>query len=378
MLSKKSNNTSVLCCSGDTSSYYKNGDVFINLLKNETIFACKCKDNKMIKKYIIKIFYFVTKYIKHNFKKESLDLMNKLYIQEETIGSSIINPKTIIIKPGFTLKEIKKLHNLVDNKRIFKYVIKKDFRKIMGVLWECSRNTDLIYNMIEQIPKLKNKLTQNFKILFCKQNFEYENFKLLFLNNNSKNIILDLIMSFSENVSLSSKNLFNAPYIRTPHNTINKYYYSINPVKLFDNADINECLEILKESYKEMYIGDSCYTVDNNSLFATLCNDNNKPYIAGPSRSCILLYIFVFLILGKLNINNYKLKNNMQSKFLLLGACIADYIPYSHTMIEILLIYMQELKTELESLKFNINSIWGDNYIKIIKKLFKKVDIIIS
>lgn len=73
-----------------------------------------------------------------------------------------------------------------------------------------------------------------------------------------------------------------------------------------------------------------------------------RPYISGPSRSCILFYVFIFTFLCNLKeqytYNN--IEDNIQNNLLSLGAVIADYILFSHTLTEILITKIYELNSD--------------------------------
>ena len=64
----------------------------------------------------------------------------------------------------------------------------------------------------------------------------------------------------------------------------------------------------------------------------------NRKYFAGPSGSAVLAYIFVFTFLN--------FEKTQLNERLLLSCIIGDYIPYYHSLTEILMTYSFEINIE--------------------------------
>lgn len=86
---------------------------------------------------------------------------------------------------------------------------------------------------------------------------------------------------------------------------------------------------------EKIVLGSSWYKVEADMFFSKLLTTYNRPYLAGPSGSAVLAYILVFVLL--------KFERNEQNHMLLLSCITADYVPYYHTITEILLTYTYEV-----------------------------------
>ena len=102
--------------------------------------------------------------------------------------------------------------------------------------------------------------------------------------------------------------------------------------KVFVNA--SECHSSLVSDSQQIEHGGP-WVVKESSVFTQVMQHYRKPYLSGPSGSVINLHVFVFKFLG--------IEETEHNKKLLLLTAVAHYVPYFHTLEEILLSYSHKV-----------------------------------
>jgi hypothetical protein len=123
--------------------------------------------------------------------------------------------------------------------------------------------------------------------------------------------------------------MLNSPYIRQNSSAM----YTKSPTSCHISM-LNEDKDKDKNT-TDIITSNTFYSVDADMFFAKLLKNFKRTYTAGPSSSAVLAYIFVFTFL--------KFENSEENKMLLLSCIIGDYIPYFHSLTEILMTYTFEI-----------------------------------
>jgi hypothetical protein len=299
-------------------------------INDEEILACFIHNDENVLRFAFSIMYKTIK------KANEIGIDAKQiihYISENNLENDI----NMIKKPGFTKNEATKIFKAVlehDEETVFSQIEKNKFHQIMGSYYLFTINTTFILGILELNKELKKNVMKKIKELFClPDNYDDDKINGLLIEEN-KWLYLDIFTYGSTcPESLYRKNMLNLPYIRNKVTNTN-VIKAISPTKCHKNALNNKEGKIIQ--------GNSWYSVEDNMFFAKLLKSFNRKYIAGPSGSAVLAYIFVFTFL-----NFEKTKLNER---LLLSCIIGDYIPYYHSLTEILMTYSFEI-----NIKYNIS-----------------------
>ena len=232
-----------------------------------------------------------------------------------------------LVKSGFSDDENKKLLDIIKNNtmptREFSDMTKDNFEKVMASLYPLTYNIEFQMKAIDNDIKLQNKVVEKFNSLFC-ADFNWNEIKKLLNNEGDKWLLLDILINLSNcPSSLFRRNLGNKYYIRHKHSGKNIQYNYV------DYNMLGCKIDTAFNKDNKIVLGSSFYTVYDDMVFAKILRKYNRKYLAGPSGSTVLLYIHVFDILGveRTDFNNG----------LLLGMIISNYVPFYHTLTEILL-----------------------------------------
>lgn len=304
-------------------NYY--GGTNFDLIDNEEALACFVHSDKNVLRFAFKIMYNTIK-TAHEIGIKQEDIIYA--ISEHTLADP-----TLVTKPGFTKEEATNIFNEVltkDEDIVFSQMSETKFHQIMGSFYSFTINTNFILGIIEGNETLKKILMERIKKLFCLPNSytDWDNIKTLLINEN-KWLYLD-VFAYCSNCpqSLYRRNMLNLPYIRKKVSDIK----AIAPEKCHKNIMNKETSKIVK--------GDSWYFVENDTFFAKILNEFHRKYIAGPSGSAVLAYIFIFTFLN--------FEKTLLNKIMLLSCIIGDYIPYYHSLTEILMTYTFEIDDEID------------------------------
>jgi len=151
--------------------------------------------------------------------------------------------------------------------------------------------------------------------------------------------LLDFVVyGISPNLdSLYRKNLANNLYIREKDFAYKTALISPDNLKQGDYTKDSGLDRIM--------MGNAFYKINENSVFALLMKKFGRKYQAGPSGSCILMHVLLFDLV--------KIEKSISNRILLLGCCIGHYVPYFHSLPEILLSYSNEIFPDFEKYKLN-------------------------
>jgi hypothetical protein len=301
-------------------------------IKDEEEFACFVHSDDNVLRFAFKIMYNTIK------KAQEIGLTKEVIIEaisEHTLEDNMIK------KPGFTIDEANFIYKEVlskDEDTVFtnintKYTKYSKLHQIMGSFYPFTINPDFILGVIEGNENLKIYTMERIKIIFCLPNnyTDWDNIKSLLINDN-KWLYLD-IFAFGSNCpeSLYRRGMLNLPYIRKKVSDI-KGIKSVEPTQCHINAINTKGSKIIKSN--------SWYVVEEDMFFAKILKSFNRNYIAGPSGSAILAYIFVFTLLD--------FDTSQLNKMMLLSCIIGDYIPYYHSLTEILMTYTFEIDAQYD------------------------------
>lgn len=309
--------------------------------------SCFLANNKIIKDFAFKTFYFVLRYWKnHTHTKWSS-------IIEESMIESIHD--NIIYKIGFSHDEYKEIVKLVNkNQKIKCFDFLQDkFLKVTACLNNLAEPTYTIYH-VEFNTKLQKIFIKGLEHLMFIKNITWKDIKVIYdslkheSDRNQYNFfIFDIIYSTDKNVdSIYRKNLGNMSFFREK---ITEFIHNKNSY-----MKINKCNQSIvnDKNYLDYGIYNSTerYKISGNNPYAKLMNKLNKPFLAGPSGSTSVMYISLFQF--------YNYPFTYKNKIVLLGLLIADYVPLWHTIPEILLSAYPEWKDPtIQKYTLDMNSV---------------------
>ena len=302
-------------------------------IDNEKKLACFLANNKIIKEFAFKTFYFVLSYWKKHIPKKWSSIIKKSILEE-------INEETVS-KIGFSLSEYKTIVELVNTNQKIKFVeyIEDKFFKVTASLNSLAEPQYTVYHL-EFNVNLQKKFIKELENIMLVKNITWKDIKVIYdslKNENDRNMysffIFDIIYGSDKTVdSIYRANLGNMNFFRERlssfmHNTDN--YIKIN--------NCNKSI-IANENYSNYGIYNSTerYKITKNMPYAKIMNKFNKQFIGGPSGSTAVIYISLF--------HFYKYPFTYKNKILLLGLVIADYVPLWHTIPEIILSAYAEFK----------------------------------
>jgi hypothetical protein len=262
--------------------------------------------------------------------------MNKDDVIHAISEHTLVNDITMISKPGFTKKEASKIYDDVlkyDEDHIFSQIQDTKFHQIMGSFYTFLMNPTFILGVLEKNQSLKDTLMKRIKKAFClpEDYNDWDNLKSLLIDNN-KWLYLD-VFTFCSNCpeSLYRRGMLNLPYIRN---------------KVYDTKDIDAIVpdqchaNAVNDKGNLLVKANSWYVVKDDTFFAKILKSYDRAYISGPSGSAVLAYIFVFTFLD--------FKPSFENKIKLLSCIIGDYIPYYHSLTEILMTYTFEIDQQYD------------------------------
>jgi len=302
-------------------------------IDNEKSLSCFLANNKIIKDFAFKIFYFILSYWKINTGNKWSTIINKSLLEE-------IDDKTIL-KIGFSESECKTIFELINKDEkynLFNYLNDKFF-KVTACLNMLSEPTYTVYHVDFNKSLQKIFITELKKIMLIK-NIHWKDIKVMYdslTNEKDRNIfnffIFDIIYGADKTVdSIYRTNLGNMNFFRERLTTF--MHNKTNYIK------INNCNKSIinndKYSKYGIYNSTERYEITKRMPYSKIMTKFKKPFIGGPSGSTGVMYITLFHL--------YMYPFTHKNKILLLGMLIADYIPLWHTISEILLIAYPEFK----------------------------------
>jgi len=303
------------------------------ITNDENNLSCSLSNNIKLKYFAIKLLYFMLTYWKKNYPDNWKEILGDVLIEKIE--------KKIVAKIGFSNEEYEQIIDFIDlyeKEKLFNYLMNK-FHKVTSALNNLSE-PNLAFYHLNSSTKLQHEFINEVEQIFSAKHITWDFFKNTYLSIEDKNeknnfnyFMYDLVYERKKGInSLYRNNLGNMEFIRK------KVMSEIKSEK--NLKKLNKCNKdiIGFENYKDYSIYDSgsIYEIKNSSVYATIMNKYNEPYLGGPSGSASVLYISLFTF--------YKYPETLKNKILLLGLLIADYIPLWHTLSEILITSYPEIK----------------------------------
>jgi len=301
-----------------------------SLSQKEISFSCKLQKSKKINKFSRNILWIgIKKYLDCGFScKEISKHIEEKYVDDE---------KADLKKPGLSDIDSERIVELVSKNKKREYEKElnspKNFYRIMGSFYSFTERFDeinkkFIVCCIEKNEKLKELILKRIVKLFClPSSFTWNNLKEEIKDNSDDmNIfygaLVDMTNCPKSNVR---KNLSRPSYIRNISNETYKINIRSPLIKCHKNISTKKEINIIT--------ADTYYNI-KDTFFSKILKKYKKTGIAGPSGSTVITIDLVFKIFG--------LKNDLKNRMLLLGCLIADYVPFYHTITEILISFSNE------------------------------------
>jgi len=145
-------------------------------------------------------------------------------------------------------------------------------------------------------------------------------------------ILLDMMVARDMNMktSIVNMNLMNQEYVRTRRDKVKQPGYtstsSLTECPKFTNDQVSSKMSIVN--------GDEWYEVDQHSFYYAVLEKYKRKPKAGPSGSTYMWLNFCFALLG--------MDKSLNNHVLLLMCIIADFVPYFHSLNEVLVIFSRE------------------------------------
>lgn len=306
---------------------------------DEKELSCYLKSKKNVNYFASTILYYLIKNA-IGFGETSSNIVNIMIEVYENTNE--------LVKPGLSKSMSKKVVQLVkngDRKSYDKLMAgEKNFHRIMGAMYGFldgrvnKKIYDFVLYLVERNKKIKSLVMRRLKKAFCLPNdVDWEDIKR-FVGENVKNkkIYYDMLIHVTNcPESIMRRNLSRVEYIREGNKDEDRKDKHTNNMLINPKSDKTNCHRDITRNRDAFLVTSKYHYKLDNTFFQNLMNDYNYPSIGGPSGSVIILYDFVFSLLG--------VKPSKENKLLLLAIAIADYVPYYHSLVEILLSYSIEL-----------------------------------
>jgi hypothetical protein len=317
---------------------------------NELELSCILKDNKKVQLFLISVLKKLIKKLM-DFGESNSYIVN-IMIEKYNI-------EKYLEKPGLSKDICIKVVKYIRNKKYTKVVelLKgaENYHGVMGSIYGFTnkfrdRFQEFILFCIDTNKKLKKLIEKRIKKIFCLPNtISWQTIKeIIGTKKSNMDIYFSMILD-ATNCPESNfrRNLAKASYIRSSNEYGNEMHIK-DPKNTLCHKDIT------KKSNIKVITADTWYNI-NGTFFQNIMNYYGRDSIAGPSGSVIILYDLVFSILG--------VKDSYKNKLFVLCCSIADYIPYYHTLTEILISFSHEIK-----LGYTIDKDPVEFVIKLLKK----------
>ena len=310
-----------------------NPDIF-SKIDDENKLSCFFQKNEKVCNFAFKIFYKALKHAdESDFTKK--ELINNL------LESTMKDNPNLIDKPGFNKTEADNIYTIIIQEKhnedeacsiLFGNNIQSKIHQIMGTVFSLARDKKYLIYTIEKNNTLRNNFMRGFRKLFRLPNTDYSFPKILEIlksvNPNNSFILLDLIGHQNCPISLFRRQMSQAPYLRSRRipNVIKS-----KPASSYRDCHINVANNDID---KEIVLATSYYDT-GNTIFSKLFEKYKRNIVAGPSGTAPIFYIVIF--------HSLDIKTTLENKILLLCCIVADFVPFFHSLPEILVTYMYEL-----------------------------------
>jgi hypothetical protein len=276
-----------------------------------------------------------------NISKDDITYNMKVWYVDEKQFDKLATPeqvkkiptKLVVKKPGFSDADAVLLYGFITadmtlSDRV-KRILGSRINQMMGSIYYLMFHKDFLVGSFDKELKLQNKLVNFFEEAFNAILTYHEIRELIPKMPENVFVMIDCLVygSKANHSSLYRRNMLNLVYVREKMETLDLHLIRGDDLYNLNYVEDSDTQVIAK--------GSSYYNVRDNSDFALTMKMFKRKYIAGPSGSCILLNTLVFDFLGY--------PETHLNKAQLLGWVIADYIPYFHTLTEILMSYCYEM-----------------------------------
>lgn len=303
-----------------------------NVRKNSEVdFSCLLLDNPHINQFARDILWIaVRQYIECGIftDNELVSHITESYRDDDGITLS---------RPGLSVNDAKRVIKWVKENDRKSYENRlndpKKFHKMMGSIYSFTErrnnaNQQFVVCRIEKNKKLQRMILNRILNLFClPSTFTWNDLKKA-IGKQPKN--MDIFYSALIDMTTCPKS--------TIRRNLSKPYIRSSTTELYTvpkNQSSNKCHKSVTTNSRAKIVTAKSYYDIEDTFFSNVLKKYGRDVLAGPSGSLLVTYDFVFKILG--------IKNTEKNRMLLLGCAIADYIPFHHTVTEILISYSKEL-----------------------------------
>lgn len=299
---------------------------------NEIELSCALKENKKVQDFLIKV---LTKLV-----KKLIDFGDDITSISNSMIEKYKDDTNYLIKPGLSKSISLRVIRYIREKDYsnVKYLLKgtENYHSVMGAIYGLSnkfrpRFQEFILYCIDTNKKLKKVIENRIKKIFClPKTISWKTIKqIVGTKKSNMDIYFSMILDATDcPESNFRRNLAKASYIRSCANEYEMY--------IKDPKEPGNCHKDITNNPKAQIITANTWYNINGTFFQNIMNYYGRDSIAGPSGSVIILYDFVFRLLD--------LKETRKNKLLILCCSIADYIPYYHSLTEILISFSNEIK----------------------------------
>ncbi len=317
--------------------------------KLEVDFSCILMNNKHINQFAREILWLsVEKYIECKFlsDKKLATHMSESYKSSDGIT---------LLRPGLTKNQSMNIVKWVKKGDRESYEKElndpKKFHKIMGSIYSFTErrnevNQQFIICMIDRNKKLKRTILNRIISLFSLPNsFTWEDLIKAVLNHpKNMDLFYSALIDMTNCPKSTIRRNLSKPYIRSTSDQVHT---------VLKNNVLNRCHKsVTRNSKAKIVTANSYYNVED-TFFSNILKKYKRSSLAGPSGSILVTSDFVFKVLG--------MRNSAKNRMLLLGCAIADYIPFHHTLTEILISYSKELNLgytlDKDPIEFTLNKL---------------------
>lgn len=158
--------------------------------------------------------------------------------------------------------------------------------------------------------------------------------KDMFNKTGNRKILLEMLIFGNSPSSIVTMNINNQEYVRTRYDRSNKTI----EYKRSEQLGKESCPHYNDDDAYFMVKGDTWYPVPKESVFYKLFAKYDREVMAGPSGSTYMWIIFCFHLL--------RIDRSFTNHVLLLACIIGDFVPYYHSLDEILIVFSRELLQE--------------------------------
>lgn len=311
--------------------------------------ACYVKELPAVQGFACKILYITL--------RRALDLVKNGTMQEETLVEHMQEEHAdqyghpdYVMKPGFdkdlaaaVLDEAKAAaaaNAPFDQppEAFCNLSLSTGFHRVMGAFYPFTVDGDFIEGSIRASPALELKVFDHLASAFNlnREDVTWEQLDELIDTSKGQFALLDALNYLSDQPkSLYRHNVLNLGYIRTKLPSAPGQVPE-DQWRLADPDELETChSDLLLNQTDKLVMGSTWYTIDDTNFFATLLSKYNRTHLAGPSGSSVLLHTLFFDLLG--------MPETRENQALMLSAIAGDYVPFFHTLTEILMSFSWEM-----------------------------------